>query len=76
MSDGEVLQRLKNLIDMHDGRMKTAIKKAISALDKQTPKKAKKIVRFSEYTFWECPSCTEPLVDLKRYCPECGQALE
>ena len=71
MSDGEVLQRLKNLIDMHDGRMKTAIKKAIAAYDKQIPKKAK-----YQDGYWECPSCTEPLVDLKRYCPECGQALE
>ena len=52
---------------------------AISAIEKQIPKKPKVI--FDEYSYFECGNCGEAIYcsdELKshKYCLNCGQALD
>ena len=46
---------------------------AISALEKQIPKKAK---FNNEDSMWECQNCESQLDIVYDYCPMCGQRLE
>ena len=53
------------------------IKIAISALEKQIPKKPKvlKVHEISNYKYGEC-QCGEHIMDDEKYCSSCGQALD
>ena len=57
--------------------MNEAVKLAISALEKQTPKKPKvlKVQEVSGYKFGGC-ECGEHIMDDEKYCSNCGQAID
>lgn len=77
MSNDEVLQRLKNLIDMNGGRMATALRKAAEAYKKQLPQTPIEYfvdTNSNRCTYW-CPSCKYPW-EATDYCPNCGQRTD
>lgn len=57
--------------DYFDEKRKIAINIAISALEKQIPKKPK---NREGTTYFYCPCCDSN--NLNEYCPNCGQALD
>lgn len=54
------------------------IKNAINALDKQIPKKPEIKLNGTTgmNTFCHCPNCKSIIVGNKKYCDNCGQALD
>ena len=70
----------------HYGKIAPAREIAISALEKQIPKKPKKIEESQYSTFYDCPCCGGYLVSKidgelyggqkYKYCYRCGQALD
>ena len=56
-----------------DEKRKQAIKTAISALEKQIPKKP---IYKTEELFRFCPNCDFPLPLCFKFCNGCGQALD
>ena len=60
----------------HYGKIVPAREIAISALDKQIPKKPQEIIVIDREIF-ACPRCNEFLHGyLQSYCADCGQALD
>lgn len=57
--------------------MNEAVKLAISALEKQIPRKPKvlKVQEISGYKYGGC-ECGEHIMDDEKYCSNCGQALD
>ena len=70
----------------HNGKIVPAREIAISALEKQVPKKPKKKEENQYSTFYDCPCCGGYLVSKidgelcggqkYKYCYRCGQALD
>lgn len=63
----------------HDEKIVPAREIAISALEKQIPKKPFKEVIVKKNTRMVCPVCfvnLHYLVEQQNYCPDCGQALD
>ena len=50
----------------------TIIKMAIEALEKQIPKKVKERC----FEMASCSACGTTVLDIEKYCPHCGQALD
>lgn len=79
MNKQEAIERLKSLSRMFDEAPTGAIYEAISALEKQIPKKPE-FYGDSEDGKLLCPSCGEDLWDIKECgyngCPYCLQALD
>jgi len=66
--------RLRLFIQCTDDNI--ALNKAMSALDKQIPKKPKKYYYCdSEAVGCDCPTCGEPLY-MGLFCHECGQKID
>ena len=58
--------------DGNDFNLDYKIEEAISALEKQIPKK-----RYIKFPYSYCPVCNENITDESpSYCPECGQAID
>lgn len=64
--------RLKGGFINHEELINKSIDAAISALEKQIPKK-----RYIKFPYSYCPVCNENITDESpNYCPECGQAID
>lgn len=50
-----------------------AFEKLQELVEKATPKKVKIFIAFGERL---CPNCRNHMIDLYKYCPDCGQALD
>ena len=62
---------LASFVDWYIKKTEATLKLAISALEKQTPKKLK------DDGWLYCPICgRDVLMDRFNYCPDCGQALD
>lgn len=86
----EILQMVKTETFYRYPKMNQALNLAISALEKQIPKKpTPHIVQPVEApikigcghwgkgtTVYECPNCKEWVSKIYKHCPNCGQALE
>lgn len=48
----------------------------VKALEKQIPKKPKKILQAFEYRFGDCPSCNKSSDMNYKHCQYCGQKLD
>ena len=82
MTYQEAIENLKYLIsgDCTDNQMDFVeeIKMAITALEKQIPKKAH--ISLHGTTDWNtkcrCPACRKDVFGTQKYCGNCGQALD
>lgn len=78
MTSEEAIKSLKNIIEYwtHKPTEIKAAELAISALEKQIPKKPKKILQAFEYRFGDCPSCNKSSDMNYKHCQYCGQKLD
>ncbi len=79
MTNEEAIEILKHEHDYAQllSYVNEALKTAVSALEKQTPKKPKvlKVQEVSGYKFGGC-ECGEHIMDDEKYCSNCGQAID
>ena len=81
MTEAEAITHLQNISEIIPGYCRSqAFSVAISALEKQIPKKPVKmftVVNDLKAEFTVCPNCQIPVdVDFHDFCPACGQSLE
>lgn len=87
MTPKEAIRRIENHIECHSKKERFAVhiiealKMAVEALEKQTPKKPieKDWVAFDvlQERDWFCPDCDENMLSYGQpYCGVCGQAID
>lgn len=78
MTNQEAISVIKTEIGQFiiDKKWKNALALAISALEKQIPKKVRieNHPKYGRATF--CPNCNRMDVEFWSYCPDCGQAID
>ena len=64
--------------DDFDEKRKVAINNAVNAFEKQIPKKTTKRCRVPNgwLTYGHCPNCDSFTKNTRKYCDNCGQALD
>ena len=80
MTDKEIMSAIGNIEDILTVRDCIWLKTAKEALEKQLPKKPFErhhaIDGLYEVKWGLCHTCEEVISDDKKYCPNCGQAID
>lgn len=91
MTEKEAIELIENDLKLHSkdlsSKYKNGLRMAISALEKQIPKKAKKEIltsnAFTQWRKYNCPNCgyflysgSSAPFSAQSYCHQCGQKLD